>query len=132
MIPPTEQFLDRDFNIATTATRHNVRITARVAKRDGFRHGGLSGRGNRVEKGRQLHFSIARCDVPEPYDVYWKVRNSGREADGVGQLRGDITKDAGNRTCQESTAYRGSHYVECYIVKDGKCVASDRHLVFVK
>ena len=38
------------------------------------------GRGNKVGKGRELRFSIAHCDVPEPYDVYWKVRNSGEEA----------------------------------------------------
>lgn len=131
-IPPTEQFLDRDFNITTTPTRHNVRIVGRIAKKAGFRHGLLSSRGNKVGKGRELRFSIAHCDVPEPYDVYWKVRNSGEEANQVDQLRGEITKDTGNRTRTESTKYHGSHYVECYVVKDGTCVASDRQLVYVK
>ncbi len=131
-VPPTEQFLDRDFNITTTPTRHNVRMTGRIAKKAGFRHGLLSSRGNKVDKGRQLHFSIQHCDVPEPYDVYWKVRNSGEEANQVDQLRGEISKDGGSRTRTASTKYRGSHYVECYIVKDGTCVASDRQLVYVK
>ena len=132
VIPPTEQFLERDFNITSTPTKHRVRLVGRIGKKAGFRHGLLSSRGNRVEKGRQLYFSIADCDVPEPYDVYWKVRNSGEEADRVGQLRGEIRKDEGNRTRRESTAYHGSHYVECYIVKDGVCVASDRQLVYVR
>jgi hypothetical protein len=60
------------------------------------------------------------------------VRNGGDEANQVGQLRGEITKDARSRTRTESTSYRGSHYVECYVVKDATCVAADRQLVFVK
>lgn len=31
----------------------------------------------------------------------------------------------------ESTKYRGSHYVDCYVVKDGRVVAKDRQPVFV-
>ena len=47
-------------------------------------------------------------------------------------LRGEITRDNGTRSKKESTAYRGSHYVECYVVKDGEVVAVDRQQVFVE
>ena len=40
-----------------------------------------------------------------------------------GQLRGEITKDEGQQAKRESTKFTGDHYVECYIVKDGICVA---------
>ena len=30
---------------------------------------------------------------------------------------------------EESTKYRGSHYVEAYVVRDGMVVASDHHEV---
>ena len=74
---------------------------------------------------------MVSCDVPKPYEVYWKVRNTGAEAAKVGQLRGEITRDAGSESKRESTAYRGSHYVECFVVKNGVCFASDKQLVFV-
>jgi hypothetical protein len=87
--------------------------------------------GNRVAKDRQLLFKITSCDVPEPFDVYWKVRNTGAEAARAGQLRGEITLDGGTRTKRETTSYRGSHYVECYVVKNGVCITSTKQLVYV-
>ena len=71
------------------------------------------------------------CDVPPPYEVYWKIKNTGDEAARVNQLRGEIVHDAGSHQRSEPTAYRGSHYVECYIVKDRRVVAVDRQPVFV-
>lgn len=130
-VPTTEQFLDRNYGIKTVPSRHTVKVTARIARKNGFRHGSLSAHGNRVAKDRSLLFTITACNVPEPYDVYWKVRNTGAEAARVGQLRGEITRDNGTRSKKESTAYRGSHYVECYVVKNGVCLASNKQLVYV-
>jgi hypothetical protein len=81
-------------------------------------------------KGRRLTFRIARCDVPPPYDIYWKVRNRGAEAADRQALRGEIIH--GGDTKVESTLYRGSHWVECYIVKHGVCVARDHHPVTIR
>ncbi|MGH3041082.1 MAG: nucleotide-binding domain-containing protein, partial [Gaiellaceae bacterium] len=130
-VPETEQWLESDLGIPTISTRFRLKIKGNVLAKNGFRHGTLSTRGNRVHKGRGLRFTIEACDVPKPYEVYWKVRNTGEEAAKVGQLRGEITRDQGLERRDESTSYRGSHYVECYIVKDGVCVASDKQLVFV-
>ena len=131
-MPTTEQFLDRNYGIKSVPSKHTVKIGARIARKNGFRHGNLSAHGNRVAKvPRSLLFTITACDVPEPFDVYWKVRNTGTEAAKVGQLRGEITRDNGTRTKKESTAYRGSHYVECYVVKNGVSVASTKQLVYV-
>lgn len=55
------------------------------------------------------------------YQVYWKVRNRGEEAIKRNQLRGEITK--GNRKKTERTSFKGGHYVECYIINNGICVA---------
>ena len=85
--------------------------------------------GNEVHKGRELHFRIAACNVPEPYDVYWKVKNFGEEAARVNQLRGEIRKGSG--TLVERTAYTGCHYVECYVVRSGGLCARNRHPVTV-
>ncbi len=130
-VPSGEQFLDTDFGIPTHLTGQTVHIVGRVARRPGFRDYPLPQRGNRVPKGCSLVFRIDRCDVPAPYQVYWKVRNQGEEAAKAGQLRGEIRLDADGATKRERTLYRGSHYVECFIVKNGACVARDRQPVFI-
>jgi hypothetical protein len=82
-----------------------------------------------VPKNRNLRFRLV-TDTPEPYDVLWKVRNHGPEAARVaGGLRGQIRHGSskGRNLHTESTAYRGTHYVEAYVVKNGVVVASDHH-----
>jgi hypothetical protein len=65
------------------------------------------------------------------YQLYWKVRNGGGEAAQVNELRGEITRDQGENGKTETTSYKGTHYVECYVVKDGVVVARDRQTVIV-
>jgi hypothetical protein len=127
---PREQFLDRDFAIPYQPQGYRLRIMGRAGRKPGFRTYDLPRQGNRVLKGRTITFRIARCTVPPPYEVFWKVRNRGTEATEVQALRGEITQ--GGNTKVESTLYRGSHWVECYIVKNGVCVARDHHPVIIR
>lgn len=134
-----EEFIDTDFGfpVALDPTA-KVRISARcmglnlggVTRRHGFRQFDLASNGNRVAKNRSLRFK-ATTNVPQPRDLYWKVRNGGAEAANVDQLRGEITQDNGALTKTETTSYSGSHYVECYVVKNGKVVAIDHQSVIV-
>jgi hypothetical protein len=55
--------------------------------------------------------------------VRWKVKNTGAEATRKAALRGQIYVDTGRLRRRESTLY--NHYVECYVRKDGICVAAD-------
>lgn len=123
---PGEQFIEDTFPIAL---RYDLKIVGRVEEKPGFRSYDLTTHGNRVGKGRSLLFRIARCNVPEPYEVLWKARNRGDEAAAEGELRGSILEDAGARQRRESTKWRGDHYVDCYIVKGGRVVARDRQRV---
>ena len=79
-----------------------------------------------LKKHLDLRFR-AQTYVIAPFDVYWQIVNTGKEAQDVGQLRGDIflsdTAGTGGIIQQESTAYAGVHWVECFIVKNGICVA---------
>ena len=82
--------------------------------------------GQRVSRVRSLEFELT-TDVPQPFDMKWKVRNVGDEAKRRNCLRGEIidsNRMGGGR--HESADFRGPHYVECYIVKDGIVVARDR------
>jgi hypothetical protein len=79
-----------------------------------------------VPKGCNIHF-IASTDVPKPFEVYWQVVNTGDEAASYpGGLRGGIfpsrTRGAGGLDQREYSSYKGTHWVECFIVKDGACV----------
>ena len=70
-----------------------------------------------------------RCEMeytncPWPYKILWKVKNVGPEAERKNQIRGQIEERG--RTIVEHTSFFGNHYIECYIVKDGACVARNR------
>lgn len=75
-----------------------------------------------LSRNKKLEFFIANTNVPEPFDIYWKVRNRGPEAHG--RERGQIFEGYSKKI--EHTNFSGDHYVECYLVKNGICVARDR------
>ncbi|AMM31004.1 DNA polymerase III subunit delta' domain protein [Sinomonas atrocyanea] len=130
--PASERFLDRDFDIRDALNpSYRFKVVGYVVARKGFRDGSLPKRGDRVGKNRSLKFKIEGSNIPGPYDVYWKIRNYGQEAELAGSLRGDIHKDDGTRSWSESTSYIGHHYVEAMIVKSGFCVARSRQNVIV-
>ncbi|BBL77516.1 nucleotidyltransferase [Methylomagnum ishizawai] len=63
-------------------------------------------------------------NVPEPYLIQWQVANTGQEAVNARQLRGDFYKSDEEKGVRwESTTYRGTHWVEAFVIKSGICVA---------
>ena len=79
-----------------------------------------------LKLGRKLHFYVVSCNVPEPFHLYWKVRNVGEYAERNHKIRGQILADDGHRQRTETTSFGGEHYVECFVVKNRVCVARDR------
>lgn len=74
---------------------------------------------------KSLKFFIKQIDVPYPYVIKWKVTNRGVEAIKRNCIRGQIIDDQGYGERNETTSFKGSHFVECYIIKDGVVVAKD-------
>lgn len=92
--------------------------------------------GDLLDKYLNLLFR-AETDVPEPFEVYWQVVNTGLEAERAGQLRGAIfhadSAGLGGKQQKEKTEYAGTHWIECFIVKGGRCMArSGEFIVKVK
>jgi hypothetical protein len=91
--------------------------------------------GEVLPKHRDLRFTC-RTNVRGSYEVYWQVVNTGHEAARAGDLRGRIDgpffgSDAYTRS--ESAAYFGCHWIECFVVQRGVCVArSGPFLVIVR
>jgi hypothetical protein len=75
----------------------------------------------------EIHCETAYTDCPKPYDIYWKVKNVGPEAERRNQLRGQIEERG--RSIVEHSDFFGNHYIECYIVKNRVCVARSRVMI---
>ena len=77
--------------------------------------------------------TLEHTSVLKPYDVYWKVKNVGPESERRNLIRGQIINKGpnvkvvdGKVVLTEDTQFKGKHYIECYIVKNNKCVAKKR------
>ncbi|MEH2997863.1 nucleotide-binding domain-containing protein [Bacillus amyloliquefaciens] len=122
---PTEQFIEDLFPVDI---KYSLKIDSEVSQ-DGFRTmllRALIKNKKPLMINKSLHFFIKKNEVEEKeldFKVYWKVKNRGEEAKKKGQLRGQIVK-GGNKKIEHSR-YKGEHYVECYIIHNGVCVARD-------
>lgn len=122
----SEEFIE-DLGYSKISTSYILVIDAKVVQ-DGWPPFLLRMTKNFLRKKRSLTFFIdkQRSNIPDEAIIYWKVKNKGHEAAQKEQLRGEITRDSGNWSRSESTAYTGTHYVECYAILDNKCIAFDR------
>ncbi len=128
----TEETLLGKWNVPTRINpAYKARVSGRLAKRNGFREYELSKYGNTAPLQSTIKFQVSH-NVPGPVQVYWKVRNTGEEAMAANKIRGQVELDSGTLRRSEPTGYRGRHYVEAYIVKDGVCVAMDHQDVIIK
>jgi hypothetical protein len=120
----TEEFIESMFPVDA---EYSVRIDCRI-EQDGFRPQLLSrllGKGGVLKVSKSLTFFIESNNVPCPYEVYWKVRNVGELALKKDMIRGQILKTNRGTQC-EISSFGGAHFVECYVIKNGVCLARDR------
>ena len=89
--------------------------------------------GPALSKHLNLRF-MAKTDAPKPFRVFWQVVNTGDEALTAKCPRGQIVESTSLGegglssttvpwTKEESTLYKGTHWIECFIVKERVCVA---------
>ncbi|WP_338544715.1 nucleotidyltransferase [Pseudomonas benzopyrenica] len=96
-----------------------------VMSRAGFRPTAVANNGAAVPIGSSLRFE-AKTNLVWPYKVFWQVVNTGPAAMRANNLRGGFlegTASGGNLFRIEGAYYKGSHTIECFIVKDGYCAA---------
>lgn len=74
-----------------------------------------------IPSGCDLEFS-ATTDIRGPYQVYWQIVNNGLYARKANQLRGGF-EEVNNLYKKENSMYKGTHTIECFIVKGSICVA---------
>jgi len=121
----TEQFIEDFYRVDI---RYTLKIDCDVSQ-NGFKECGLLEMiRNHIPllAKKSLKFRITKINVPEPYQIKWKVLNRGDEAKRRNCIRGQITEDEGKQEKVESTDFRGNHIVECYAIKNYVVVAKDR------
>lgn len=116
-----EEFIDSKFN--GVSLDYDLKISCTIKGQPGIRDMLLQYVPVLLPK-KILEFKVEYTNVPEPYEIWWKVKNEGRIAKEADQLRGTIFK--GSKSLTEHTKFKGNHFVECYIVKNSICVAMDR------
>jgi hypothetical protein len=102
-----------------------LRIDCEVSQ-EGYRTELLRNMFGKLKTNKKLKFFIVSTDVKKPYLVKWKVKNEGQIAKTRDNLRGQILNDDGTEIRKENSNFGGSHFVECYIIKNDICVARDR------
>lgn len=117
----SEEFIEHFFSV-----ENKFQLTLECyVEQNGYRIDTLTNmlkQGKWLSPRKKLKFFIKSNTVPKPYDVYWKVKNRGEEAKKRNQIRGQIVK-TNSETHTENTQFKGEHFVACYIVKNGICVA---------
>lgn len=121
----TEEFIEDKYQIDI---RYNIEIDCGV-KQKGFRNYFLRDMLSKnipLLSSKNLTFSLTSTNVPEPYQLEWKVLNRGELAREKNKIRGQILRDEGRYQKIENTEFRGEHLVECYAIKNNIVVARDR------
>lgn len=97
-----------------------------TASQNGFRRLVLASDGAHVPSGYSLEF-VCKTDVMPPYQVFWQIVNTGDAAKSAHDLRGRFEcgiAESRGLVKKETTRYPGSHSIECFIVKNGYCLAT--------
>lgn len=117
----TEQFIENTYPVDISET---VTLECLVTQ-DGWRPTSLLEilRTGVLRADKTLEFRVVGCSVDDPYELKWKVLNRGVEAERRDEIRGQIVDSSKPGVRIENSGFRGSHVVECYVVKEGVVVA---------
>lgn len=125
----TEEYIE---NLMPVSLSKEVSINC-IINKDGKYAGKLKDRlikGEKISTGEQLYFYIESTNVYGEYYVFFKVKNVGDTAEELNQIRGEIFNMKSQELIKdkyhyEEASFKGEHFVECYIRKNGVCIAKD-------
>lgn len=121
----TEEFIEDQYPIDI---RYNLDIDCEVSQNGQVETllRKLLSRTMKLPPKRSLAFKVINIDVPQPFEIKWKILNRGDTAKQRDCIRGQIVNDGGSMQRVETTDFEGDHIVECYAIKNGVVVAKDR------
>jgi hypothetical protein len=112
--------------------KRKVRIDA-YTYRGNKRLQGLNSNGRVLRAGLSIKF-VAKTNIRGNYEVFWQVVNTGKHAAKENGLRGKLFqakyKDGSPSIDPlinwEWTEYTGKHWIQCFIIQNGYCVAESK------
>lgn len=122
----TEEYIDDKFEDVSISKTFKFNC---IVYKDGFNPMSYE---SYISKYKRLpHSYKIVCSLPEDIheiidfdEVYWKVRNVGRLAEELDDIRGQIMNRG--ESIKENSQFYGDHYIECYLVKNDVCIAISR------
>lgn len=114
-----------------TTKKPGVLVLADVTFPDGHVER-ISDGGRAIPKGCEIDYRVIRPQGMASLRVKWQIVNTGADATRAGCLRGNF-EDANrpNGVRHEETAYEGLHYVQCLVLKNGRCVAHSKEFFII-
>lgn len=112
--------------------KRKVRIDAYIYFGD-VRKQGINSNGRVLPADWDIRFK-AMTNVRGDYEVFWQVVNTGKHAQEEGGLRGQLFKakyrdgkpSIDPLVSWERTEYTGKHWIQCFIIQNGYCVAESK------
>lgn len=114
-----------DQGIPLLTESEDLRIQGNVLPRAGGFRPEILDQTGLIDVDRRIRFSVTHGVASDLYK--WKVKND----DSSPQPRGEIS-DHSTSSDPEHTQYKGSHFVECFAVRDGTCIARAKQNVVLK
>ena len=106
---------DKEFSIIGTALPRNGSFRQKILDAIGL-----------IEIDRKIEFRIYGRR-PEADVFKWKVKNDDKSPEPRGEINDDTTFHD-----PEYTQYNGTHFVECYAIRSGVCIARSRQNVILR
>lgn len=111
---------------------YGVIINATVTTKDNNKYNYPENEGL-IPKNSSIEFRALFSNIRKPFCIKWQVVNTGDEATRAQCLRGGFDNENNKTTRVETTAYSGHHSIQCFIIKDNRCVAqSDIFIVNIE
>lgn len=105
------------------AKGYGIQVYAEVETKDGKRFA-IRNNDRTIPKGCTVVYYALRSPNLRNCSIRWQIVNTGAEAISANCPRGEIEPpNENNGSRRETTAYTGRHYVQCFAIHKGACVA---------
>lgn len=103
-----------------------IQVYAEVKTKEGERFT-IRSNDRTIPKGCTVIYHALRSPNMHNCSIRWQIVNTGAEAISANCLRGEIEiPNENNGSRREATAYTGRHYVQCFAIRNGVCIARSK------
>ena len=125
----TNTILEKSRNLPVPVTMPQIKVTAKSRNNVFAKPFTDMNRIGPIPKNCDIEFEIINSpDLPRNSKIVWMVRNEGPEAEQVNDL-GHVKREG--LKASETSAYRGTHFMDCFVKLSGQTIAMRRVPVII-